>query len=38
MEKTIHDRWNTVIARRDVQAALHKVGRVEKFSIAPGLR
>jgi hypothetical protein len=38
MEKTIHDRWNTVIARPDVQAALHKVGRVEKFSIAPGLR
>lgn len=38
MEKTIHNRWNTVIARPDVQAALQKVGRVEKFSIAPGLR
>ncbi|MBN8736148.1 MAG: hypothetical protein J0H27_07745 [Xanthomonadales bacterium] len=38
MEKTIHDRWNTVVARPDVQAALQKVGRVETFSIAPGLR
>lgn len=38
MEKTIHDRWNTITARPDVQAALQKVGRVEKFSIAPGLR
>lgn len=38
MEKTIHDRWNTVTARPDVQAALQKVGRVEKFAIAPGLR
>lgn len=38
VEKTIHDRWNTVIARPDVQAALQKVGRVEKFDIAPGLQ
>lgn len=38
MEKTIHDRWNTVTARPDVQAVLQKVGRVEKFAIAPGLR
>lgn len=38
MEKTIHDRWNIVTRRPDVQAALQKVGRVEKFAIAPGLR
>lgn len=38
MEKTIHDNWNTVTARPDVQAALQKVGRVETFAIAPGLR
>jgi hypothetical protein len=38
MEKTIFDRWNTVVARPDVQAALQKVGRVETFAIAPGLR
>lgn len=38
LEKAIHYRWNTVTARPDVQAALQKVGRVEKFNIAPGLR
>lgn len=38
MEKTIHDRWSAVTARHDVQAALQKVGRVETFSMAPGLR
>jgi hypothetical protein len=38
MEKTIFDRWNTVVARPDVQAAVRKVGRVEKFDLAPGLR
>jgi hypothetical protein len=38
MEKTILDRWNTVTTRPDVQAALQKVGRVETFAIAPGLR
>lgn len=38
MEKTINDQWNTVTARPDVQAALQKVGRIEKFDIGPGLR
>ncbi|HET7267926.1 MAG TPA: hypothetical protein VFJ15_07440 [Oleiagrimonas sp.] len=38
MEKTLHDRRNTVAARPDVQVALQKVGRIETFAIAPGLR
>lgn len=38
MEKAIHDGWNAVTARSDVQTALQKVGRVESFAIAPGLR
>lgn len=35
--KAIHKNWNTVIARADVQAELHKVGRVERFQIAAPL-
>jgi hypothetical protein len=35
---TIRERWNGVIARPGVQAALQKVGRVEAFAIAQGLR
>jgi hypothetical protein len=38
MEKVLFDRWNTVVARTDVQAALQKVGRIERFDLAPGLR
>lgn len=38
MERTIHDRWNTITARPAVQTTLQKVGRVEKFDIAPGWR
>jgi hypothetical protein len=38
MEKTIHDRWNIITARPDVQAAVQKVGRIETFAIAPALR
>lgn len=35
--KTFAQRWNTVTSRPDVQAALAKVGRVERFNIiAPG--
>ena len=37
-EKLIHDRWNTVTARPDVQAAMQKVGRVERFHMAAALR
>jgi hypothetical protein len=37
-EKLIHDRWITVTARPDVQAAMQKVGRVERFHIAGALR
>lgn len=37
-EKLIHDRWNTVTARPDVQAAMQKVGRVERFHITEALR
>jgi hypothetical protein len=37
-EKLIHDRWITVTARPDVQAAMQKVGRVERFHIAEALR
>jgi tetratricopeptide (TPR) repeat protein len=38
MEKTIHERWNAITGRPEVQAALQKVGRVADFAIAPGLR
>lgn len=35
--KTMEQRWNTVTSRPDVQAALAKVGRVERFAItSPG--
>lgn len=37
-EKLIRDRWNKVTARLDVQAAMQKVGRVERFRIAEALR
>jgi len=37
-EKLIHDRWNTVTARPDVQAAMQEVGRMERFHIAEALR
>ena len=37
-EKLIRDRWNTVTARPDVQAAMQKVGRVERFHMAEALR
>ncbi len=38
IEKMIHDRWNTVTARPDVQAAMQKVGRVQQFRITAELR
>lgn len=38
MEKIIYDRWNSIAARPDVQAAVQKVGRIETFAIAPALR
>lgn len=38
MDQTIHGRWNTVVSRPDVQAALRRVGRIEQVDIAPGLR
>ena len=37
-EKLIRDRWNKVTARPDVQAAMQRVGRVERFRIAEALR
>lgn len=38
VEKTIRNRWDTVTRRPDVQAAMHMVGRVERFRIAAPLR
>lgn len=38
IEKTIHDRWNTITARPDVRAAVRKVGRIERFNITAELR
>lgn len=35
VQKNIHDRWNVIVARSDVQAAMHEVGRVEQFHLAP---
>ena len=38
VQEMIQDRWNTITARPDVQAALLKVGRVEQFQVAPAPR
>lgn len=38
VQKTIHDRWNTITARPDAQAAMRNVGRVEKFHLAAASR
>lgn len=38
LEKMIHDRWDTITARPDVQATMAEVGRVERFHIAAPLR
>lgn len=38
VQKTIEERWDTITARPDVQAAMEKVGRVEEFHITSALR
>lgn len=38
MEALLHQRWATITARTDVQAAMRKVGRVEQFGITAGLQ
>jgi len=38
LEKLLHQRWNTVTARDDVQAAMQKVGRVETFGMTAPLQ
>jgi tetratricopeptide (TPR) repeat protein len=34
-DKVLQRRWESVVARADVQAAIAKVGKVERFNIAP---
>lgn len=38
VDKVIHDRWDTITARPDVQAVMRKVGRVKRFGITAELR
>ncbi|MCE5233121.1 MAG: hypothetical protein ABFC67_03755 [Mizugakiibacter sp.] len=38
VDKMIHDRWNTITARPDVEAVMRKVGRVKRFDITAELR
>lgn len=38
MEERIHQRWASITARADVQTAMRKVGRVERFGITAALQ
>jgi len=38
IESELKQRWQTVIARSQVQAALSHVGRIEHFNLSPAQR